>query len=197
MPLPIESEQDLALGKKMKSLFNKLTEANLQQIVKQIEQLYTTNPRHKLNELLYESITKTIIQNEITNERRVTEFILVLACLHVKIGYEITAFFLEKLINEMVTILDDHKGETESKKLDNFMLVTINLYSCSLTSCKLLFDILKRLVNIFSDKAIDCIFLIVKHIGQRLKKEEPKDFENIMADIQANFSNKKFQFNNK
>lgn len=193
--IPNKIENNL-LARKMKGLFNRLTEANIIQILKQIEAFYGSYPRFEINNLLYQNIVTSLVQNNEINEKRAAEYVLVLAYLHVKIGYEITAQFLEKIIVDIMQMITEKQINMTDKTLDNYVMLLTQFYLFGLVNCQLIYDLLQRLTQSCLEKAIDCILNTLKLTGRRLVKDDSVSFKIIVNIIQTEFPKQRLTFDN-
>lgn len=175
------------MKRKIKSLFNKLTETNFQFILKSLEAIYQTNPRSVTNELVYQTILQNLVNTSaLTNERLVLESLLILSCLHVKIGPEVTSYFLENLSMLLMKCLEDvaKNCALEDKTLDNYSLIIAHTYNYKLISASFVCDLLRRYSAQFSDKTIECTFIVFKAAGAGIRKDDPVSFKDIITNVQ-------------
>lgn len=93
---------------------------------------------------------------------------------HYTIGSSITG-----IIKSLVDQKTDMDTLTLSLKVDN-KYSTFQIYHASL-----LYDILTRLLDVLSEKNIECVLVALRSVGGVLRKEEPLALKNFIHDTQA------------
>lgn len=174
------------LRKQCKGLLNRLSEANLHKISTAFEQLYMKNSRFNMNETLKKLLQEVLISKVLTNERMVQEHVVLLAYLHVHIGSEIGAHFLQMFIEQFESLLKNLSYlQQEDKSLNNVVLVLSYMYVFKIFEHRLLLEIIDRLTNQLDEKAIECLLLIFQSVGFKLRKDDPLAFKQMMLNVQA------------
>uniref|UniRef100_A0A336M238 CSON007788 protein n=1 Tax=Culicoides sonorensis TaxID=179676 RepID=A0A336M238_CULSO len=193
---PKKQEQLNRLKKQLKGQINRLAEQNIQRIAIDIENLYMQNARYDMNTTLSELIIAALVSNVLSKERMVLEHILLVATLHANIGSEIGAFFLEQIILKFNDLLEKITSlEVEDKTLDNFVFMLSHMYSYKLFQHNLIYDVLNKLSEVFNEKSVECILLVLRSVGFQLRKDDPLALKDLILKLQkqANESSKNLQ----
>lgn len=154
-------------------------------IAVEIEKLYMQNPRFDMNTTLASLITESLISNVLAKERMVLEYMLLMAILHANIGSEIGAFFLEQMVTKLLELLETIDSQhVEDKTMDNYIFILAHMYTYKLFQHPLIYDILNRLAENFTEKAVECILLILKSVGFSLRKDDPLALKGLVTKLQ-------------
>lgn len=96
--------------------------------VLQIEEMYMTNSRNNMNNVLSELVIESLVSHVLTPDRLISEHMMLIAILHANIGIEVGANFLEKLIKQFVEMMEKLQ-DVANKELDNIVLMISHLYN--------------------------------------------------------------------
>ncbi|XP_058803705.1 uncharacterized protein LOC131671360 [Phymastichus coffea] len=171
------------LKRQMKGLINRLAESNMHTIISQLDTLYMLNSRNDMNEMLATLMIESIVAPVMTADRFVAEHMMCIAILHANIGTEIGAHFIMVLIrqfNEMI----GHTQSVENKELDNLVSMICNLYNFKVFGSKLIYQILEKLAEKFTEKEIEVILVILKSAGFGLRKDDPLALKALILSLQ-------------
>lgn len=169
------------LKKQLKGLINRATESNIGPITTQIETIYTTNSRGDANESLCYIIMEACISPVLMPERLAMELMMLVAILNNNIGMEVGGLFIQQLAQRLKASWEDMEG----KYLDNVLLVFAHLYNFKVVHCILIFDIIRKLVERFTEKDIELILLFLKNVGFNLRKDDPHTLKDVILLIQG------------
>ncbi|XP_066584151.1 nucleolar MIF4G domain-containing protein 1 homolog [Prorops nasuta] len=178
-----KTEVVLRLKRQMKGLLNRLAEHNMHYIASQVEELYMCNSRNTMNEILSDLMTEAIISPVLTPDKLISEHMMFIAVLHANVGVEIGAQFLLTLVKkfeEMSKIPQD----VENKQLDNLIVMIAHLYNFKIYKHRLLYEILERLTDNFTEKDIELILVILRTVGFPLRKDDPIALKNLILKLQ-------------
>ena len=180
------SEQIL---RRIRGSLNRLTVNNLMTISGQIKELFDQNSRHSVNEALFQSMSSFLIDLEyISPPKLKTESALLIAILHHIIGDEVGGHAIHSCIFKFNELL---KGSdfNETKKIDNLIIFILNLYVCGLIESLLIYEILTKLCDNFTEKSIELIGLILKSVGFVLRKDNAIKMKELIQRIQTEAKN--------
>lgn len=180
-------EKLLSLKKQLKGCLNRVTEQNMYSIANQIEEMYMTNSRNNMNNVLSELVIESLVSHVLTPDRLISEHMMLIAILHANIGIEVGANFLEKLIKQFVGMMEKLQ-DVANKELDNIVLMISHLYNFKVFGYKLLYQILDKLMAKFTEKEIELILLILKTVGFSLRKDDPSALKEFIQSLQRKAS---------
>lgn len=183
------------LKRQLKGLINRLSSSNIVAISREIESLYQTKSRNDMNESLCSIIQDALIIDTMSVDRLVMEVVLLISILHYNVGSEVGAHFLQSIavkFDELHKALSRH--DTENKACDNALLILIHLYNFKIVHCCLLYDIIRRLIDSFTEQDIEMLLLILKSAGVSLRKDDPSALKEIILLIQGKAASSSEEF---
>lgn len=142
-----------------------------------------TNSRNDMNEMLSKLIMEAIVAPIMTPDRLIMEHMMLIAVLHANVGSEVGAQFLLTLVKKIEAKLNSPQ-EVENKELDNLILMFSHLYNFKIFGSKLIYEILEKLSEKFSEKEIELILLILKSVGFVLRKDDPLALKELIIKLQ-------------
>lgn len=186
----VDEEKLLALRRRLKGALNRLAEHNIHSITNQVEELYMTNSRNDMNEMLSKLMIEALVAPVLTPDRLVSEHIMLIAILHANVGVEVGAHFLLKLV-KMCDEMLKQSCDIENKQLDNLILMISHLYNFKIYGHGLLYQIMEKLSTKFTEKEIELILLILRTVGFPLRKDDPIALKDFIQKLQQRASQEK------
>ncbi|CAG2178795.1 unnamed protein product, partial [Oppiella nova] len=95
-------------------------------------------------------------------------------------------------IHSLVVIFDDllkQMSTNETKRMDNLVLLIVNLYVCGLIDLSLIYEILMKFCDNFTEKCIELINLILKSVGFILRKDSAIKMKEFIVRVQNEAKN--------
>ncbi|XP_069715406.1 nucleolar MIF4G domain-containing protein 1 [Phaenicophaeus curvirostris] len=180
------------LKKMVNGLINRLSEPNLSSISGQMEELYMANSRKDMSETLTDILMNACVTPVAMPARLMMEHVLLVSILHHNVGIEVGAHFLEAVVKKFDELC---KSDAEGKECENLLALIAHLYNFHVVHCLLIFDILKKLVSIFTEKEIELILFLLKNVGFSLRKDDALALKELITEAQrkANTAEKKLQ----
>ncbi|KAK4873571.1 hypothetical protein RN001_012931 [Aquatica leii] len=182
------SEKLKRLQRQLKGLLNRLAESNMHSISSQIEELYMNNSRNDMNDTLTTLLMDSLVTPVLTPERLLLEHILLVAVLHANVGTEVGAHFLQVAVKKYDWLFRQ-KNSVENKVLDNIVCVIAQLYNYKIVQAQLIYEILHKLSDRFTEVDIECILLVLKSIGFALRKDDPLALKKLILSLQEKANN--------
>ncbi|XP_072820159.1 nucleolar MIF4G domain-containing protein 1 isoform X2 [Vicugna pacos] len=173
------------LKKQVKGLINRLSEPNLASISGQLEELYMAHSRKDVSDTLTGVLLSACAPDAAMPSRLVMEHVLLVSILHCTVGIEVGAHFLEAVVRRFASV---YASGQEGKECDNLFTVIAHLYNFRVVQSLLIFDILRKLVGTFTEKDIELILLMLKHVGFSLRKDDALSLKELIAETQAKAS---------
>ncbi|XP_060067050.1 nucleolar MIF4G domain-containing protein 1-like [Ylistrum balloti] len=173
------------LRKQLKGLVNRVSQANINPISTQIEEMYRTNSRAEMNETLAGIILDACVSVVITPERLAMELMMLLAILHGNVGMEVGATFTQTLAERFSSSCNQSEKYGEGKEVDNMVLLFSYLYNFKIIHNILIMDLIKKFVEAFQEKDIELLLLLLKNVGFSLRKDDPVLLKQVIQDIQT------------
>ncbi|XP_050081437.1 nucleolar MIF4G domain-containing protein 1 homolog, partial [Anopheles maculipalpis] len=187
---PKQQEKLLRLKRQLKGQINRLAESNVHRISITLDNLYMQNARYDMNSTLTCLILEAIVVPTLTPERMVLEHVLLVAILHANVGSEVGSHFLETIVERFLTLLGQiETTANEAKQLDNCVQIMCHLYTFDLVKCKMVHELMQKLIECFNEKAVDCILLVLRTVGFILRKDDPLALKELIIAIQKKAAN--------
>ncbi|CAB0038348.1 unnamed protein product [Trichogramma brassicae] len=180
---PKKNEKLLQLKRQIKGLLNRLAESNMHTIVNQLEELYMSNSRNDMNEMLVRLMLDSIVSPVMTAERLVSEHMMCVAILHANIDTQVGSHFIMVLVKQFSEMIKEVQ-DVEDKQLDNLVLMICHLYNFKVFGSQLIYQILDKLIEKFTEKEIEIILVVLKNSGFRMRKDDPLALKNLVIALQ-------------
>lgn len=183
-----ESEELTRLKRQIKGLINRLSDANIGTIVNEISSLYATKSRNQMNT----SITEIIIDSISMQGTLLDNFLVIHAgfvtAQYRSIGIEFGAFFLQTLVEKF----EQESAKSErTKSANNLLSLITQLYIFKFISCKLIYDLIKKFLETFSEANVEFLLQIVRSAGSQLRSDDPSALKDIIILLQTKVSQQK------
>lgn len=177
---------DETLQRKLRGLLNRLTATNIKVISNEILDLYKGHSRAVINQGILNCFEKVIIKVDYNVPvKLVSEMAILVAILHSEIGEEVGAFFIHSAIRHFDTLFNDTANWNSSKQLNNTVIFILNLYTAGLVDSVIVYDILDKFCDQFSqEKSIEIIDLMLKASGFLLRKDDAARMKSLIVNIQ-------------
>ncbi|RCK62909.1 Suppressor of glycerol defect protein 1 [Candida viswanathii] len=179
------SEETLKLRKSIKGPLNKLSEANINTIVNDLNTLYLSHPRQTLNE----EITNIILDSIVQQGRLLDTFVYLHASVVVALyrlqGVEFGAHFIQTVIEKFE---EYNKESSKTKEASNIISLLSSVYLFQLVSCKLLYDIIKELISNLDENNADLLLRLIRNSGNQMRSDDPTALKEIVLLINGKVS---------
>jgi len=110
-------------------VLRRLSEGNLPSIAKNLESLFGVSARAELTSALTQVILDATLLSTRAPPRVIVDVALLLAILHCRLGTEVTAAFLQQLVDRYHQLFADAGLPEAGKQLDNALLLLAQLYN--------------------------------------------------------------------
>lgn len=169
------------LKRKVKGLFNRLSEPNMANISGQLEEMYMNRSRKDMNDTLTEVLLAACVTPTLMPDRLLMEHVLLVSVLHHAVGLEVGAHFLETVVRKFDEI---YKSSVEGKECDNLIAIVAHLYNFQVVHSLLIFDILKLLIDAFTEKDIELVLFVLRNVGFALRKDDALALKDLISEAQ-------------
>ncbi|XP_053668292.1 nucleolar MIF4G domain-containing protein 1 homolog [Anopheles marshallii] len=187
---PKQQERLQRLKRQLKGQINRLAESNVHRISITLDSLYMQNSRYDMNSTLTTLILEATVVPTLTPERMVLEHMLLVAILHANVGSEVGSHFLETIVERFLELLKQIDTiANEAKQLDNCVQIMCHLYTFDIVKCKMVHEMMQKLIDCFNEKAVECILLVLRSVGFMLRKDDPLALKDLIIAIQKKAAN--------
>ncbi|KAL5503947.1 SGD1 [Sanghuangporus vaninii] len=194
-------EIDAKLLRQLKGLLNRLSEQNIDSILKEIEGLYRSHKRHDITSTLTNLIIEGTCSHSILLDSYVALHAGLVACLHKLIGVELAAYFVQNVVATFERHYDrskepntprteensNTKTEVEAgKECSNLLVLLFELYNDHVISCTLAYDIIRLILEgDLSELDVELILKIARGSGAQLRQDDPSALKDIIQIVQT------------
>ncbi|KAI8058192.1 armadillo-type protein [Syncephalis plumigaleata] len=180
------SAQLIKLRRQIQGQLNRLSEANIETIITEIEALYRDYPRRDVTDTMTDLILNAIgLRAHLTDNFVVVNAALV-ASLYGIIGIEFGAHFIQTLVERFdkhhAELLKADKGNNDSD------LVEDNTGKEIVVSCVLLYDFIRNFIQNITESNVDLLTRIIRLSGVQLRQEDPNALKEIVLELQSNLA---------
>jgi nucleolar MIF4G domain-containing protein 1 len=171
------TEEILSLRKSIKGPLNRLSEANVATIVNEINGLFLNNARHSVNNELTAIILDSILQQGRLLDTFVHLHATLVSAIYRLQGVEFGAYFIQTLVEKLESFL---KLSSSGKEASNLISLLSSIYLLSLVSSKLLYDVIRVLINDLNEVNADLLLRLVRITGNQMRSDDPAALKEIV-----------------
>lgn len=174
------SAETLALQKSIKGPINKLSETNVGSIVNEINGLFLNNPRQSVTENLTSIILDSVIQQGRLLDTFVYLHAVLVAAIYRLQGVDFGAYFVQTLIEKYEKLKVE---PSKMKETINIISLLSSVYAFQLVSSKLLYDIIKALIDDLSESTAELLLKIIRNSGNQMRSDDPTALKEIVLQV--------------
>ncbi|KAG7192728.1 suppressor of glycerol defect [Scheffersomyces spartinae] len=172
-----DSEEVIQLKKAIKGPLNKLSEANLANVIGDINALYLSNPRQTVNEIL----TAAILDSIILQSRLLDMFVYLQAALIASItklqGVDFGAYFIQTIVEKYDLTKTD---SSKTKETLNLISLLSSVFMFQVILSRLLYDIIKELIEQLDERNAELLLKILRVAGTQMRSDDPTALKEII-----------------
>jgi nucleolar MIF4G domain-containing protein 1 len=182
-PPSSDAEALSRLRRQVQGLLNRLSEANILSILREIEQVYQNNPRGYVNTTLVD-----LLMGMLSDPSALLDTFLILhagfiAAIYKVIGPDFGAQIVERIVSEFDQHYQENKAGT-GKQTTNLMSVVAELYTFQVIGSNLVFDYVRFFLDELSDINTELLLRIVRAAGPQLRQDDPTALKDIVVLLQ-------------
>jgi len=192
-----EKEQRRVIQRSLNNCLNRLSEDTLISVSKQIAQLYSSSPTPTVHELIWKNAKDACINSSMLMVGLIPVYTACITGVHVLTGdtIQVGESILENVVVDLWDRLgsfrkstsdnvDSNQIEVESKQICNLMLFLGYLYNYNIVHCSFIYDIIRNLIENFSEVDIECLLILLSHCGKSLRSDDPMALRDIVLIVQ-------------
>ena len=190
-----EKERMRVISRSLNNSLNRLSEDTLISIAQQVTKLYSSNPTQMVHKLIWKNAKDVCIATPMLMTGLIPVYTACITGVHIQTGdtVQIGEFILEKVVMELLDRLkesreeknnDDNDKEIENKQICNLMLVLCYLYNYGIVHCSFIYDIIRHLIENFSEADVECLLILLSHCGRSLRSDDPTALKEIVLLVQ-------------
>lgn len=182
-PPSSDSEALARLRRQIQGLLNRLSDANILTILKDVEQIYQSNPRGYVNTTLIDLLMGMLSDPTVLLDTFLILHAGFIAAIYKVIGPDFGAQIVERIVSE----IDKHYSANKSgsgKQSTNLISLLAELYSFQMIGSNLVFDYIKLFLDELSEINTELLLRTVKVSGSQLRQDDPTSLKDIVLLLQ-------------
>lgn len=173
------------LRRQLQGLLNRLSEANMLTILKDIEQIYQSNSRQHVTSTLIELLLALICDRTSLNDTFITLHAAFIASVYKATGTQFGAQLLDRLVAEFDKQYSLQSSDPiSSKEATNLIALLTELYTFQVVSSTIIFDYIRSLLSSISELNTELLLKIIRNCGPQLRSEDPTSLKDIVLLLQ-------------
>ena len=182
-PPSSDAEALSRLKRQIQGLINRLSEANILTILKDIEKIYATNPRGYVNTTLIDLLIDMLSDPSALLESFIILHAGFIAAVYKVIGPDFGAQIVERIVAEFDKHYQPNK-DGAGKQTTNLMSVVSELYTFQVIGSNIVFDYIRFFLNELSEINTELLLRIVRAAGPQLRQDDPTALKDIVVLLQ-------------
>ncbi|CAK9865911.1 unnamed protein product [Sphagnum jensenii] len=175
-----ESEELVRIQRRVRGLLNRLSEANVESIASEISSLFQVYGRRSVTEIVTTEIIGACCGGPRGNDQYAAVFAAYVAGTAAMVGMDFGAKFLASL----ATAFEEQYEKVDSLALRNLTLLFSHLFSFSLVSSELVYELLALLCKRFEELDVSTILILLQSCGMALRAADPASMKEFIISIQ-------------
>jgi nucleolar MIF4G domain-containing protein 1 len=182
-PPSSDAEALARLKRQIQGLLNRLSDANMMTILRDVEQAYQNNPRGYVTTVLID-----LLIGLLADETTLPDTFLILhagfiAAIYKVIGPDFGAQMIERIVSEFDKHFQRNK-DGFGKHTTNLMTVVAELYCFQLIGSNLVFDYIRLFLDQLSEINTELLLRLVRVSGTLLRQDDPSSLKDIVLLLQ-------------
>lgn len=183
-PPSSDAEAMTRLRRQAQGLLNRLSEANILSILKDIENLYQNNPRQYVTTTLIDLLLGLICDRTSLQDTFLILHAGFISAVYKVIGTDFGAQLVERFAAEFDKYYDSYNEETSSKETTNLVSLMAELYNFQVIGANLVFDYIRIFLEELKEVNTELLLRIVRMSGPQLRQDDPTSLKDIVILLQ-------------
>ncbi|KAG8624072.1 hypothetical protein KVT40_009048 [Elsinoe batatas] len=183
-----QDESVVRLHRKIQGLVNRLSESNMLSILSSVDALYQDNARGHVTEGLINTLLALIADSASLKDTFITLHGGFIAGLYRIVGVDFGAQLLERIVQDLSISTGSSKVDTVDKKQVNLVSLLATLYTFSVISSTIIYDLLRHYISDLSETSTELLLRIVRTCGPQLRSDDPSALKDVVALISSKVS---------
>jgi nucleolar MIF4G domain-containing protein 1 len=182
-PPSSDSEALLRLRRQIQGLFNRLSEANILSILREIENIYQNNPRGYVNNTLVDLLIGMLSDPTALLDTFLNLHAGFIAAIYKVIGPDFGAQMVERIVAEVDRHYQGNK-DGSGKQTSNLISVVAELYTFQVIGSNIVFDYIRFFLDELTEINTELLLRIVRAAGPQLRQDDPTSLKDIVVLLQ-------------
>lgn len=180
---------------------NRLSEHMLESVSKSIATIYknTEYSSRDVNDKLMKNMKASCVAPHMIMVNLIPLYIACISAVYIQLpdSVQLGAFIIEKLVielwKELKCIRKSQKNTIQisvenedhiTKEVPNLMLMLCYFYNYNVINCRLIYDLIRDLIQSFTEIDVELLLLILSHCGSQLRSDDPTALKDIVSLVQ-------------
>ncbi|KAF5852552.1 hypothetical protein GGP41_007989 [Bipolaris sorokiniana] len=182
-PPSSDSEALLRLRRQVQGLFNRLSEANILSVLREIETIYQNNPRGYVNNTLVDLLIGMLSDPTTLLDTFLNLHAGFIAAIYKIIGPDFGAQMVERIVAEVDRHYQANK-DGSGKQTSNLISVVAELYTFQVIGSNIVFDYIRFFLDELTEINTELLLRIVRASGPQLRQDDPTSLKDIVVLLQ-------------
>ncbi|OJD14857.1 hypothetical protein AJ78_04833 [Emergomyces pasteurianus Ep9510] len=178
-----EAESLTRLRRQAQGHLNKLSEANLISILRDVEKLYQDYPRHSVTTTLIDLLMGMVYDPSALQDTFIILHAGFITAMYKVMGMDFGAEFIERIVKRFDQDYE-RKDNAISKEMINAVSLLSHLYNFHVIGCSLVFDYIRLFLKEINEVNTELLLKIIKNSGPQLRQDDPSSLKDIILLIQ-------------
>ncbi|KAH7064726.1 hypothetical protein B0J12DRAFT_560603 [Macrophomina phaseolina] len=183
-PPSSDAEAMTRLRRQAQGLLNRLSEANLLSILKDIENLYQNNPRQYVTTTLIDLLLGLVCDRTSLQDTFLILHAGFISAVYKVIGTDFGAQLVERLAAEFDKCYINYSEESSGKETTNLISLISEMYNFQVIGCNLVFDYIRIFLEELKEVNTELLLRIVRMSGPQLRQDDPTSLKDIVILLQ-------------
>ena len=191
---PERKENLRSLERLLNNSFNRLAENTIESVAKSITSVYNSNEysSRDTNEGIWKNLNMACVVEHMIRESLIPLYVCCLSGLHFQMGDAIqlgsdiversVLSFWDELQKQRAHLLKEGNGL--NKNCSNYLLILCYFYNYGVVHCTLIYDLIRKFIESFTEIDVELLLLILSHCGQQLRSDDPTALKDIVILVQ-------------
>ncbi len=198
---PERKQNLLTIQRSLNNTLNRLSDNTLESVAKSIVGIYNSHPSQDVNDCYWKNITSACLLPHMVMSGLIPVYIACVTGVHFQTGdtVQLGGHILEKVISTLWVKIHEFRngyGDNEepidendnafeiNKETSNIMLLLCYMYNFSAIHCTIIYDVVRDLIQSFTEQDVELLLLILKHCGYQLRSDDPTALKEIVLLVQ-------------
>ena len=203
----VDRQQNLrAIQRLLNNNLNRLSDNTLESVAKSIALIYKSSEysSRDVNDKYWKNVRAACVPPHMIMSSLIPIYMACVSGVHYQTGYssQLNGMVTEIVVLELWEELkknrescsrsdpsssreSDHDDPIHSSKVaSNLMLIICYLYNYNTVHCSLMYDVVRRLIESFTEIDVELLLLILQHCGSQLRSDDPTALKDIVLLVQ-------------
>lgn len=178
----VQETTDLELKRRVKGLLNRLSDGNMESIVKEIMGLYREKARRDVTGMVVKGLMEIISDSASLNDSYITTLAGFSCLLYTSVGIDFGSVLVEDSVKKISSPdgSSDEGQVVQNKTRSNITSLLSYLYSFNMVSCGLIYDLIKKCLEKLEEIDVEILLRILKICGTQIRGDDPTALKEII-----------------